>query len=102
MNLIDEAKGVVAIVEHYPSALQDKQARKEASTEGKQSGDESAREAEVISNILQGICIASPVTPRLAWACATTSSLLVSLLTSFLRLQEGKLVSFHRWTASAG
>lgn len=65
-NLIDKAKEVVAVVERYSAALQDKQTKKEASTEEKQPGDESAREAEDLSNILQGIGIASPVTKSTA------------------------------------
>lgn len=60
-SLIDKAKEVVAVVERYSAALQDKQAAVGASSAG-QSGEDSTREAEDLSNILQDIGIASPVT----------------------------------------
>lgn len=60
-SLIDKAKEVVAVVERYSAALEDKQASASAeSSEG--GGDDPAREAEDLSNILQDIGIASPVT----------------------------------------
>lgn len=60
-SLIDKAKEVVAVVERYSAALQDKQAAGGASPAG-ESGHDSTREAEDLSNILLDIGIASPVT----------------------------------------
>lgn len=64
-SLIDKAKEVVAVVERYSAALQDKQtaasAGAGAAAAGGDGGD-SAREAEDLSSILQDIGIASPVT----------------------------------------
>lgn len=63
-SLIDKAKEVVAVVERYSIALQDKQAAAAASAGagGGDRGDDSTQEAEDLSSILQDIGIASPVT----------------------------------------
>ena len=65
-SLIDKAKEVVAVVERYSAALQDKQSRGtspgEAAPRDGVHGEESAQEAEDLSIILQDIGIASPVT----------------------------------------
>eukprot|EP00752_Nemacystus_decipiens_P008916 g7960.t1 len=70
-SLIDKAKEVVAVVERYSAALQDKQAAAGGKAGGGGGGDggdgggdggDSAREAEDLSSILQDIGIASPVT----------------------------------------
>lgn len=62
-SLIDKAKEVVAVVERYSAALQDKQAAAAGAAAGAGSdGGDSAREAEDLSSILQDIGIASPVT----------------------------------------
>lgn len=73
-SLIDKAKEVVAVVERYSAALQDKQAATEASAAsssgggtgagagGAAEGKDADREAEDLSNILLDIGIASPVT----------------------------------------
>lgn len=62
-SLIDKAKEVVAVVERYSAALQDKQTA--AAAGGKDEagdGGDPTREAEDLSSILQDIGIASPVT----------------------------------------
>lgn len=63
-SLIDKAKEVVAVVERYSAALQDKQSAGGSSSASGTGGggEESTREAEDLSNILQDIGIASPVT----------------------------------------
>ena len=66
-SLIDKAKEVVAVVERYSAALQDKQtsgagAGAGAGGDGGDGGGDSTREAEDLSSILQDIGIASPVT----------------------------------------
>lgn len=69
-SLMDKAKEVVAVVERYSAALQEKQKQAAAQEEGKSSseaggeggGADSTREVEDFSNILLDIGIASPVT----------------------------------------
>ncbi|CBJ32060.1 conserved unknown protein [Ectocarpus siliculosus] len=64
-SLIDKAKEVVAVVERYSAALQDKQtAAASAAGDKDEAGDggDPTREAEDLSSILQDIGIASPVT----------------------------------------
>lgn len=67
-SLMDKAKEVVAVVERYSAALQEKEKQASAAQqEGKSSseaggGDDSEREVEDFSNILLDIGIASPVT----------------------------------------
>ncbi|CAN0051894.1 unnamed protein product [Scytosiphon promiscuus] len=58
-SLIDKAKEVVAVVERYSAALQDKQS---AAAEGAGDASEPMRETENLSSIIQDIGIASPVT----------------------------------------
>lgn len=58
-SLIDKAKEVVAVVERYSAALQDKP-KSGGGADG--NGEHSTREAEDLSGILQDIGIASPVT----------------------------------------
>ncbi|CAM9734136.1 unnamed protein product [Ectocarpus sp. 4 AP-2014] len=60
-SLIDKAKEVVAVVERYSAALQDKQTAAAAAGDKDEAGDPT-REAEDLSSILQDIGIASPVT----------------------------------------
>lgn len=69
-SLMDKAKEVVAVVERYSAALQEKQKQEAAQEEGKSSSEadggggdvDSTREVEDFSNILLDIGIASPVT----------------------------------------
>lgn len=63
-SLIDKAKEVVAVVERYSAALQDKQTAAAAGGDKDEAGDggDPTREAEDLSSILQDIGIASPVT----------------------------------------
>ncbi|CAN0164717.1 unnamed protein product, partial [Ectocarpus fasciculatus] len=64
-SLIDKAKEVVAVVERYSAALQDKQTAAAAGGGDKDEagdGGDPTREAEDLSSILQDIGIASPVT----------------------------------------
>lgn len=58
-SLIDKAKEVVAVVERYSAALQDKQT---AAAAGAGDDGEPTRETEDLSSIIQDIGIASPVT----------------------------------------
>ncbi|CAN0543607.1 unnamed protein product, partial [Ectocarpus sp. 8 AP-2014] len=62
-SLIDKAKEVVAVVERYSAALQEKQ-KAAAAGDKDEAGDggDPTREAEDLSSILQDIGIASPVT----------------------------------------
>lgn len=61
-SLIDKAKEVVAVVERYSAALQDKQTAPAGAGGDGGAGGDSTREAEDLSSILQDIGIASPVT----------------------------------------
>ncbi|CAM9360904.1 unnamed protein product, partial [Laminaria digitata] len=72
-SLMDKAKEVVAVVERYSAALQEKEKQKQAAMQeggksaseaggGEGGGVDSSREAEDFSNILLDIGIASPVT----------------------------------------
>ncbi|CAM9839574.1 unnamed protein product [Hapterophycus canaliculatus] len=60
-SLIDKAKEVVAVVERYSAALQDKQKTAAAAGAAGDDGDPT-RETEDLSSIIQDIGIASPVT----------------------------------------
>lgn len=66
-SLIDKAKEVVAVVERYSAGLQEKQEAQaagasSAAPSGQGDSEDSTRETEDLSNILQDIGIASPVT----------------------------------------